>query len=135
MKDNHLKKLLEDCDYAYFCDDFKRLIRLCDEILKIDPDCPNAIGYKSVAYCFLNMPEKTVEILTEAIERFPENYYMKNNIAMAYYDLGQYEKSLKYCEEGLKIKNFDWLEENKIKALIKLERTDEAIEVWKNSKN
>ena len=59
---------------------------------------------------------------------------------MAYYDLGEYEKSLKCCDEGLKIKNFDWLYENKIKALDEViatraqERAEEAFEKIKSRK-
>ena len=57
-----IKELLDKCEIAYSSHDYKRLIELCDEIFKIDPDSQNAIGYKSVAYCFLNQPEKALEI-------------------------------------------------------------------------
>lgn len=127
------QELLDKCENAYCAHDYKRLIELCDEIFKIDPDSPNAIGYKSVAYCFLNQPEHALEILERGIKLYPNNYYLNNHLAMAYYDLGEYEKSLEYCEKGLKIKDFDWLFENKIKALLKLDRVDEAIECYENA--
>ena len=105
--------LLDECHGAYFEHDFERLIELCDEILKTDPENQNAIGYKGIAYCFSNQNEKALEILKNGIRLHPDNYYINNNIAMVYYDLGDYEKSLKYCEKGLEIKDFDWLRENK----------------------
>ena len=128
-----IKELLDKCEIAYSSHDYKRLIKLCDEIFKIDPDSQNAIGYKSVAYCFLNQPEKALEILKKGIRLYPDNYYINNHLAMAYYDLGDYEQSLKYCEKGLRIKDFDWLFENKIKALLKLDRVGEAIECYENA--
>ncbi|WP_405268038.1 tetratricopeptide repeat protein [Methanobrevibacter sp.] len=128
-----IQKLLDKCEDAYIEEDFKTLLGLCDEVLGMDPDNQTAIGYKSVSCCFLGHPEKAVEILEEAIERYPNNYYMKNNLSMAYYDLGEYEMSLECCDEGLKIKEFDWLVENRIKALLKLDRTDEAIECYEKT--
>ena len=128
-----IRDLLKKCEIAFGKNDYKGLIGLCDEIFKMDSKNQIAIGYKSVAYCFLNQPEKALEILEDAIKLYPNNHYLKNNLAMAYYDLGDYQNSLKCCEQGLKIKDFEWLCENKIKALIKLKRVDEAIECYENS--
>ena len=128
-----IEKLLEKCEDAYLEDDYKRLIKLCDEVLEKDSDNQTALGYKSISYCFLNRPERALELLKEAKRLHPKNYYFKNISAMAYYDLGEYEKSLECCDEGLKIKDFDWLVENRIKALLKLDRVDEAIECYENS--
>ena len=135
MTDNHLKKLLEECEDAYLFEDYERLIGLCDEMLKIDPACPNAMGYKGIACCFLERYDEALEVLEKGAEIYPDNYYLKNNLSMVYYDLGEYEKSLRCCEEGLKIKDFDWLYENKIKALLKLDRIDDANETWENSRS
>lgn len=82
------KKLLMECEDAYLEHDYRRLIELCDEILEADEKNPIAISYKSIAYCFLNQPQKAADILKEAIRLYPDNYYMNNNLAMAYYDLG-----------------------------------------------
>ena len=128
-----IEKLLDECEDAYWDKDFERLIGLCDEVLEKYPDNQTAISYKSISYCFLNKPEKALELLKQVRELYPKNYYHKNISAMAYYDLGEYEKSLRCCEEGLKIKDFDWLQENKVKALIKLDRVDEAIEFYEGT--
>ena len=129
-----VKYLLYNCEDAYDEEDFERLLKLSGDVLKIDEENPIAISYKSVSYCFLNQPEKALEILKKASAIHPRNYYHKNIAAMAYYDLGEYEKSLECCEEGLEIRKFDWLVENKIKALIRLGRADEAIEIYEDSR-
>ena len=123
-----LNDLLRKCDEAYEGEDFKGLIELCDEILDRYPNNQNAMGYKGISLCFLNRLDEALEILEKAVELYPDNYYLNNNLAMVYYDMGEYEKSLQCCEAGLKIRDFDWLCENKLKALVKLERIDEAIE-------
>lgn len=89
------------------------------------------MGYKGISLCFLDEYDEAINVLSEGIERYSDNYYLKNNLAMVYYDLGDYEKSLELCEEGLKIKEFDWLCENKFKNLIKLGRIDDAVEFEK----
>ena len=124
----NLEKSLGECDELYFAGDYEGLIRKCEEILEEHPDYQNAMGYKGIAHCFLKEYDEALEILNRGVELYPNNYYFKNNLSMVYYDLGDYEKSLECCEEGLKIKDFDWLCENKLKALIKLDRMEEAIE-------
>lgn len=128
-----IDELLKQCGTEYHFMNYKTLMGLCDEILKRDPENQTAMGYKSVGFCFTNQPQKALELLEKARKQYPSNYYFLNNSAMAYYDLGEYEKSLECCEEGLKIKEFDWLCDNKIKALIMLERIDDAVEFWENS--
>ena len=128
-----IDELLQKCETEYYFMNYETLIELCDEILKRDPENQAALGYKSVGFCFTNQPEKALELLKNARKKYPNNYYFLNNSAMAYYDLGEYEKSLQCCEEGLKIKEFGWLCDNKLKALIRLERIDEAVEFWQNS--
>ena len=129
----NLKEQLKKCDKVYELRDYKALLKLSDEILERYPDNQTAIGYKGISHCFLGQYDEAKNTLEKAIERHPKNFYLKNNLAMVYYDLGEYEKSLKLCEEGLKISDFEWLYENKIKALLKLERLDEAIECYENA--
>lgn len=126
------KELLKNCEKAYDEGDFKKLIELCDEVLTNDENNQIATGYKAIAYYYLSQPKKALEILTDACALYPKNHYYKNILAMVYYDIGDYEKSLECCEEGLKIKDFDWLVENKIKALIKLNRIEEALKCYEN---
>ena len=129
-----LKNQLSKCHEAYHNGDYRKLNDLCELILKEHPENPNAIGYKGIALCFLDRNDEAVKILERGVKLYPKNYYLKNNLAMAYYDIGEYEKSLECCEAGLKIRDFDWLLENKIKALIRLDRIGEAMDCYENSK-
>lgn len=124
----NFEEMLNECNDAFAEMEFERLIELCDGILEECPDNHNAMGYKGISLCFLGRPEEALEILERAVELHPDIYYLYNNLAMVYFDLGEYEKSLKCCEDGLKIRDFDWLCENKMKALVKLDRVEEAME-------
>lgn len=86
------------------------------------------MGYNGISHCFLDQYDESLEILERGVGLYPDDYYLKNSLAMTYYDLGEYEKSLEMCEEGLKIRDYDWLYENKLKALIRLDRINEAVE-------
>lgn len=128
----NLENKLEECERLYNEENYEGLIRKCDEILEEFPDNQNAIGYKGFSYYALGDDDKALEILERGVELCPNNYYLKNNLAMVYYALGDYETSLKLCEEGLEIRDFEWLCENKFKNLIRLDRYDEAIEFEKS---
>ena len=130
-----LKDLLRNCDEAYKNRDYKGLSELCDAVLEKYPRNQYAIAYKGIALCFLDRSDEAVKVLERGVELYPKNHYLKNNLAMAYYDEGEYERSLECCDAGLKIRDFDWLLENKIKALIRLDRIDEAMECYENSKH
>lgn len=129
----NLENQLKECDKLYGLKDFKGLSKKCDEILEKHPDNQNAIGYKGISQLLSGNPDEARKTLERGVEMYPDNYYLKNNLSMAYYGLREYEKSLKCCEEGLKIKSFDRLWENKIKALIRLDRIDDAIGCYENS--
>lgn len=123
-----LTKEIEKCDELYENGKYSALIEKCDEILDENPDTQQAMGYKGIALLFLGQCDDAMEVLERGVELYPENYYLKNNLAMVYYEKGDYETALKLCEEGLKIKDFDWLCENKYRCLLRLGRFDEAIE-------
>ena len=70
-----LQDLLDKCEYAYYEKDYRNLMGLCDEVLKRNQYNQTAIGYKSISYVFLGQPEKAVDMLEDAIKRYPNNYY------------------------------------------------------------
>ena len=128
----NVEKLLSKCRNAELENDYEKLIALADEVLEKSPDNQIAIGYKSFAYIQSGKYDKASELLDRGLGLYPKNYYLKNNLAMLHYELGEYEKSLECCEEGLKIKDFHDLRINKILALIKLERIEDAIEFFQS---
>ena len=130
--EDKLNELFFRCEGAELSENYEEIIRISDEVLKISPDNPKAIGYKSFAYIYLGKYEMASELIDYGRKLYPDNYYFINNRAMLYYEMGEYEKCLECCEEALKVKKFDELCVNKLKALIKLDRIPEAIEFYRS---
>ena len=125
------EKLLDEIEYIYNIGDHERLIGKCDELLKIDEDNPAALNYKAIALYYLGRYEESLKLLDYNLKLHPTNPYVLNNRALVFIALEDYQKALECCEEGLKYMDFDWLQKNKIEALIHLGRRDEAYEFYK----
>jgi tetratricopeptide (TPR) repeat protein len=126
------EKLLDEIEYIYNIGDFERLIGKCDELLKIDEDNPAALNYRAIALYYLERYDESLKLLDYNLKLHPTNPYVLNNRALVFIALEDYQKALKCCEEGLKYMDFDWLQKNKIEALIHLGRRDEAYEFYKS---
>lgn len=126
------EKLLDEIEYIYNIGNHERLIGKCDELLKIDEDNPAALNYKAIALYYLGRYEESLKLLDYNLKLHPTNPYVLNNRALVFIALEDYQKALECCEEGLKYMDFDWLQKNKIEALIHLGRRDEAYEFYKS---
>ena len=126
------EKLLDEIEYIYNIGDFERLIGKCDELLKIDEDNPAALNYRAIALYYLGRYDESLKLLDYNLKLHPTNPYVLNNRALVFIALEDYQKALECCEEGLKYMDFDWLQKNKIEALIHLGRRDEAYEFYKS---
>ncbi len=125
------EKLLDEIEYIYNIGDHERLIGKCDELLKIDEDNPAALNYRAIALYYLGRYDESLKLLDYNLKLHPTNPYVLNNRALVFIALEDYQKALECCEEGLKYMDFDWLQKNKIEALIHLGRCDEAYEFYK----
>ena len=126
------ERLLDEIEYIYNIGDYERLIERCDELLKIDEDNPAALNYRAIALYYLGRYDESLKLLDYNLRLHPTNPYVLNNRALVYIALGEYQNALDSCEEGLKYKDFDWMQKNKIEALIHLGRRDEAYEFYKS---
>ena len=126
------EKLLDEIEYIYNIGDHERLIGKCDELLKIDGDNPAALNYRAIALYYLGRYDESLKLLDYNLKLHPTNPYVLNNRALVFIALEDYQKALECCEEGLKYMDFDWLQKNKIEALIHLGRRDEAYEFYKS---
>ena len=126
------EKLLDEIEYIYNIGDHERLIGKCDELLKIDEDNPAALNYRAIALYYLGWYDESLKLLDYNLKLHPTNPYVLNNRALVFIALEDYQKALECCEEGLKYMDFDWLQKNKIEALIHLGRRDEAYEFYKS---
>lgn len=122
------EKQLDRIEYFYRSKNYEKLIGACDEFLKDDGENPIALNYKAIALYYLERYDESLEILNRNLELHPTNPYAFNNMALVHIALGDYEKALECAEEGLKYKDFDWLQINKTEALIHLGRREEAYE-------
>ena len=128
------EKLLDEIENLYRRREYEKLIEMCDELLEIDEDNPVALNYKAIALYYLESYGDAMVILNYNLSLHPENPYVLNNMALVHIALGDYERALECAEEGLKYKDFDWLMRNKVEALIRLGREDEALEYYKSVK-
>ena len=126
------EKLLDEIEYMYNIGDYEGLIKRCDELLEIDGDNPVALNYKAIALYYLGRYDESLKLLDYNLKLHPTNPYVLNNRALVFIALEDYERALECCEEGLKYKDFDWLQINKIEALIHLGRIEEAGEFYKS---
>nr|WP_294999098.1 tetratricopeptide repeat protein [uncultured Methanobrevibacter sp.] len=127
-----LEELLDLCEYQYVMGDYKNLIETCDEVLKIKKDEPVSLNYKAISLYYLQRYDESLELLDYCLNLHPTNHYTLNNKALVYIALKDYENALKCAEEGLKSRNLDWLQINKIESLIYLGRVDEAYEYYQS---
>jgi tetratricopeptide (TPR) repeat protein len=123
-----LQDLLNECDELYGKEDYEGLLVKSEEVLEEFPDNPNAIGYKGFALYAFGRDSEALEVLKKGVGLYPDNHYLKSNLALVYYAMGEYETSLKLCDEGLEIKDFDAFFTTKFKCLVKLGMIDEAID-------
>ena len=100
--------------------------------MKIDEDNPAALNYRAIALYYLGRYDESLKLLDYNLKLHPTNPYVLNNRALVFIALEDYQKALECCEEGLKYMDFDWLQKNKIEALIHLGRRDEAYEFYKS---
>ena len=86
----------EEPDYLVKCE---KVLRVCDEVFKIDEDNEVALGYKII---FLDESSEKLECCNRGIELYPKNhrfYYLKAQVLDTWYDdldgaIENYEKSL-----------------------------------------
>ena len=127
-----LEELLDKCESQYMEHDYENLIKTCDEVQKIEKDEPTSLNYKAISLYYLKKYDEAMEILDYSLKLHPTNHYTYNNKALVYIALKEYEKALECCEEGLKSRDLDWLQINKIESLIHLGRIEEAHEYYKS---
>jgi tetratricopeptide (TPR) repeat protein len=94
--------------------EFSKAINLCNEVLKEYPN--NRMFKLTLARVYTELDKlKAIKIYNEVLDSIidlePNNHIteieLKHKIAMQYYDLGNYEKSMSFCRNILQIKLTD----------------------------
>ncbi len=104
--------------------DFEKLTHLANETLKIIPNDEQANYYLNAS----KGKNSKLDLLIESAKNNPDakNYL---NLSLEYYNAGQYENSIRACEEALKLNpNYDLAYNNMCSAYNMLGKWDKAIE-------
>ena len=73
--------------------DFKRVIGICNEALKVEPDSEVFYINRGYAYANLNQPERAIEDYGKVIELNPNYAEAYANRGIAYSEIQRYEES------------------------------------------
>lgn len=106
------KKVIEHCDdldcmaaaynnlgYIYYQEgDRKAAMENYEEALRMFPNSDQFVGNYSSMFVSNGTPEKAIELAKKSIDMNPDNVHAKNNLALSYLELGQWEKGFEYYE-------------------------------------
>jgi len=108
--------------------EFKKVIDICNEALKVEPNSEVFYITRGYAYAELNRHEQAIEDFSKAIELNPndaEAYYNRGN---AYADLNKYERAIKDYSKAIELNpNYAEAYNNRGVAYAKLKEFERAI--------
>jgi tetratricopeptide (TPR) repeat protein len=110
-------------------ENYEDTIKYSEKLLKNNPAHYDALAYKGVSYRLLGNFQKSLEVFQTAIEFYPDNIDILNELAYCNYSLGYHYKALEYYNQVLKFdaKNVEALYW-KGHTLLELFEYDEALE-------
>ena len=94
---------LRECEDAYSGKDYNGVIKLCDEVLKVDLNNHAALGYKAKCLYLLGEFEDALRLLENAITIYPNNYRYFSIRAEALMEMGEYDKAIECLERAFEI--------------------------------
>lgn len=68
-----IEKMLDECKRSYYEDDYRQVMDICNEILKMDFNNQAALGYKARCLYLLGRCEEALTLLNNAIILYPDN--------------------------------------------------------------
>ena len=77
-------------------------LKLCNEVLELDPNSYLAYSYRASVYVGLKDYYKAIDDANKSIEINPTYYYSYNNRGCAYLELGNYEQALSDFSESIR---------------------------------
>ena len=97
-----VRKKLDRAWDAYERGEHFDALKLCNEVLELDPYSAVAYSYRAAAYVGLKDYNKAIDDANKAIEIKPTYYYAYNNRGLAYFELGNYEQAVNDFSESIK---------------------------------
>jgi tetratricopeptide (TPR) repeat protein/TolB-like protein len=86
---------------AHAADAYRRAIGLAEEALRVNPRDVSALGYLAYYHAMLNERDKFLACVQRAVAAAPGDQEMRFNVALAYNQLGEVDKSLEWLSKAL----------------------------------
>ena len=114
--------------------EFEKVIEVCSEALKIDPNSVHAYIYRGNAYALFNLHDRAIEDYGKAIELDPTYAVTYYNRGAAYLNLKQYESAIEDYGKAIELNpNFAEAYNNRGTTYVILKQYDRAIEDYEKA--
>lgn len=110
----------------YYLEKYEESLECFNKALSIDQNSPKVWNYKGLIYKKLGEYEEAIECYKNSINLDSNYYHVWNNMGAAYHKLGDYTKALECYNESIKIKENQNALNNRILALLNLNKLDQA---------
>lgn len=89
----------------YYAGDYNGTIKICNEVIKLNPNLYGAYAYRGLSYYYLNQFDKAIQDYNKAIQLNPDNNleYFYFGLGTAYGQLQQYDLSIKNFDKTIQI--------------------------------
>jgi tetratricopeptide (TPR) repeat protein len=114
--------------------ELEKVIEVCTEALKIDPNSVHAYIYRGNAYALFNLHERAIEDYGKAIELNPTYAVTYYNRSTTYLNLKQYESAIEDYGKAIELNpNFAEAYNNRGTTYVILKQYDRAIEDYEKA--
>lgn len=116
---------------------FSEGIGLVEEILKKEPNNPDALNFIGYSYAEKGIElDRAEEMIKKALEQKPDDPYITDSLAWVYFMKGDYERALQYQLKVIeKIKDDSTILEHLGDIYRALKRIDDALKAYKDALN
>jgi len=126
------KKLLEEANDYFHKNQFKETIKICKEILRLNPNSEDAYLLWGISLSNQGKYEEAIGKSQEAIKIAPKSYLLYRVMGNCYRDLGQYNEAEEQYKKAIEINNkYEYAYISWGILLEKQKLYDEAIEKYK----
>ena len=97
-----IRRMLDRAWEAHERGENQDALKLCNEVLELDPNSYLAYSYRASVYVGLKEYARAIDDANKSIQIKPTYYYSYNNRGCAYLEMGNYEQALSDFSESIK---------------------------------